>query len=410
MTHQQDSVPAPGQPAGGPKQPLDGIKVIDFTQVFLGPSATQLLADHGAEVIKIERPGVGELMRLEDFFRPEEGGENAMFVALNRNKKSLALNFSKPEGRDVVLKLIADADVLVHNFRPGVMARRGLEYEDLRGLNPGLIYAVGSGYGPTGPLAELPGQDTLAQAMSGVMMRKSEPDIPVHPHATTYADYGAGMHLVIAILLALRARDLNGVGQRVDVSLYNSLLGLQMQEAGVRLMLDRELNWAQSPLSAAFETTTGAVAIVGAFRENPLRDICLAIGLDDLSQDERFDSYEKMVERRAELHDILAERLRQGSTDQWVDALREVDILVAPVRTMEEALAEPQTRHNGMIVEFEQDGRKVEAIASPITMSGTPPDEPRAAPALGRDRDEILAAAGYSAEQIAELEEAGVLG
>lgn len=394
----------------GLQQPLDGVKVIDFTQVFLGPSATQLLADHGAEVIKIERPGVGELMRLEEFFRPEGGGENAMFVALNRNKKSLALDFSKPEGREVVLKLIEDADVLVHNFRPGVMERRGLEYEDLKEVNPGLIYAVGSGYGPSGPLAELPGQDTLAQAMGGVMMRKSEPDIPVHPYATTYADYSAGMHMVISILLALRARDLNGTGQRVDVSLYNSLLGLQMQEAAVRLMLDRELNWAQSPLSAAFETTTGAVAIVGAFRANPLRDICKAIGLEDLSQDERFDSYEKMVERRSELHEILAERIRQGPTDKWVDALREVDILVAPVRTMEETLEEPQTRHNQMIVEFEQDGRKVEVIASPITLSETPPEPPSPAPALGQDREEILSALGYSRGDIEALAQNGIVG
>lgn len=395
----------------GLRQPLDGVRVIDFTQVFLGPSATQLLADHGAEVIKIERPGVGELMRLEDFFRPEEGGENAMFVALNRNKKSLALDFSKPEGREVVLKLLEDADVLVHNFRPGVMERRGLEYEDVKQVNPRIIYAVGSGYGPTGPLAKLPGQDTLAQAMTGVMMRKSEPDIPVHPHATTYADYTAGLHMVISILLALRARELNGVGQRVDVSLYNSLLALQMQEAAVRLMLDRELNWAQSPLSGAFETADGfAVAIVGAFRENPLRDICQALGLEDLSRDERFDTYEKMVERRAELHDILAARIRQGSRDKWVEALREVDILVAPVRTMEEALAEPQTRHNGMIIGFEQDGREVEVIGSPITFSQTPPERPKPAPALGQDRDEILAQLGYERGEIEALAERGILG
>lgn len=391
-------------------QPLDGIRVLDFTQVFLGPSATQLLADHGADVIKIERPGTGELMRLEEIYRPENGGENAMFVSLNRSKRSIALNLRSDEGREIVRRLIRDADVLVHNFRPGVMARQGLEYEEVREINTRLIYAAASGYGPDGPLSHLPGQDSLAQAMAGVIPRVGEPDIPMTIYPTTFGDYTGGMHLTIGILLALRARELTGKGQRVDVSLYNSLLALQTQEAAVNLLHGEDLNWAQTPLSGVFETSDGALVLVGAFRENPLRDICQALDLEDLSEDERFHGYDAQAENRTELHGLLAARFAEGDTEHWLQRLRAIDILVAPVRTLAEALDEPQTAHNKMLVEFVQDGREVRMVASPVALSDTPAREPTAAPALSADADSILEEAGYDRDQVAALRDQGVIG
>lgn len=390
-------------------QPLAGVRVIDFTQVFLGPSATQMLADYGAEVIKIERPGSGELMRSERSFRPRGGGENAMFVALNRNKRSVALDLREPAGVEVVRRLLADADVLVHNFRPGVMARRGLDYEDLADDFPQLIYAVGSGYGPDGPLAELPGQDSLAQAMSGVIPRTGEPELPQTIYPTTFADYTGGMHLAIGVLLALRSREEGGRGQRVDVSLYNSLLALQTQEVATLLGHRVEINWAQTPLTGVFPTSDGALVLVGAFRPHPLREICEALGIGDLSEQERFADFEAQQRNRAELHALLGARLAELSSAEALAALRAADVLVAPVRDLGEALAEPQTEHNGMLLSFEQDGREVRTVASPIRLSETPAAEPEPAPGLGADAERVLGEAGYEPAEIEELRRRGVV-
>src|SRR5438874_761744 len=244
--------------------PLSGIRIIDFTQVMLGPVCTQMLGDYGADVIKIERKGAGDLSRTT--FEPVVGHDNPVFCSLNRNKRSVARDLKHPDHLAAVRALIADADVVVNNFRAGVMERIGLGYDDCRRLNPRIIYAVGTGYGLTGPYAHKGGQDVLAQAMSGVMARRSDPSVPLALPGTAFADYAAGMHLVQGVLLALLQREKTGRGQLVAVSLLDSMVAAQMQEGTTWLMRGRELNWAAMPLSGVFETRDGAVVMVGAFK------------------------------------------------------------------------------------------------------------------------------------------------
>jgi crotonobetainyl-CoA:carnitine CoA-transferase CaiB-like acyl-CoA transferase len=389
-------------------QPLTGVRVIDFTQVMLGPSATQVLADYGADVIKIERPGAGDLSRASVADDPD-GLDNPVFRSLNRNKRSIALDLRVPEGKAVIYDLVRDADVVVNNFRAGVMERMGFGYEALAKINPRIICAFGSGYGQGGPLAYKGGQDILAQALSGVMRRKCNDDEPLTVYATSLCDYTAGMHLVQAILLALLHREKTGKGQQVAVSLFESMLAMQMQEAAMWLQRGRHFSWGSYPLTGAFPTTDGAVVLVGAFKTNPLKDISAALGLPDLSLDQRYATFQGQVAHKADLQAIFRERFASNTTKYWLARLDEQDLLCAPVLTLAEALSHEQTQSNGTVVTLNGSGPTQALIGTPLSMGPGAFQLRRAAPGLGVHGDEILADAGYSADRIAELKRAGVL-
>ncbi|MGJ7501952.1 CaiB/BaiF CoA transferase family protein [Variovorax sp. ZT5P49] len=372
--------------------PLDGIRIIDFTQVMMGPVCTQMLADHGADVIKIERKGAGDLSRST--FAPVAGNDNPIFCSLNRNKRSVEIDLRDAAQMELVKALIAGADVVTNNFRAGVMERLGLGYEDCRRLNPRIVYAVGTGFGETGPYAHKGGQDVLAQALTGVMARRADASVPVSIYPTALADYTAGMHMVQGILLALLQRERTGEGQKISVSLYNSMLAMQMQEAAMVMMEDSEVNWAAMPLSGVFDTQTGPLVLVGAFKANPLRDICTALGLDDLSLDARYATLSAQFTNKAALHAIFHERFASNTRDHWLAKLEEQDLLSAPVRDMREALVDPQTLHNAMILEAgSSSGRPLKFIASPIQMSGAKAGLRREPPRLGQHTAEVLAEA-----------------
>ncbi len=371
--------------------PLDGIRVIDFTQVMLGPSCTQVLADYGAEVIKIEKVKIGDLSRWSLGSDPD-GLNNPVFCSLNRNKKSLALDLKDAGARKTVQALLENADVVVNNFRPGVMERMGFGYEDLKKINPRLIYAVGTGFGLTGPYQHKGGQDVLAQAVSGVMRRKSDNSHPTSIYATPLADYSAGMHLVQGILLALLQRDKTGEGQQVAVSLYNSMIAMQMQEGTTHLMRQKDLNWGAFPLTGVFETTDSAIVMVGAFKPNPLRDICEALEIEDLSQYPHYKDFDAQMARRPELQAIFRDNFAKNSTAHWIERLEGVDILCAPVRSLPEALKDEQTIINKMILEAgETAAGPIRLIGSPIDMSAAQVTVRISPPQLGQHNDEILA-------------------
>ena len=378
-----------------PDLPLTGIRVVDFTQVMMGPVCTQMLADYGADILKIERQGAGDLSRST--FAPVHGADNPIFCSLNRNKRSAALDLRDPEKIAAVRALIADADVVVNNFRAGVMERMGLGYDDCQALNPRIIYAVGTGYGDSGPYAHKGGQDVLAQAMSGVMARGAYDTIPMSVYPTALADYTAGMHMVQGILLALLQRARTGVGQKVSVSLYNSMLAMQMQEAAMIMMQDSEVNWAAMPLSGVFDTQDGALVMVGAFKANPLQDICQALEIDDLSADERYCNLNQQFKHKPELQRIFRERFASNTRDHWLARLEAQDLLCAPVRDLREALVDPQTLHNQMLMEGPGEGQTVRFIASPIQMSQATVSLRYAPPRLGQHTDEILALASSGA-------------
>ena len=371
-----------------PDLPLAGVRVVDLTQVMMGPVCTQMLADYGADVIKVERKGAGDLSRST--FEPVAGADNPIFCSLNRNKRSVALDLRDAQQLADLKALIADADVVVSNFRAGVMDRMGVGYEDCRRLNPRIIYAVGTGFGETGPYAHKGGQDVLAQAMSGVMARRADESLPISVYPTALADYSAGMHMVQGILLALLHRERTGDGQKVNVSLYNSMLAMQMQEAAMIMMADSEVNWAAMPLSGVFDTQDGALVLVGAFKANPLRDICTALQIDDLSLDARFCNLNQQFAHKAELQRIFRERFASNTRDFWLARLEEQDLLCAPVRDLREALVDPQTLHNRLILEGEGEGQPVRFIGSPIELSLAPVGLRRGPPRLGQHTEEVL--------------------
>ncbi len=384
-------MPAGQDGAGRRPLPLEGVRVLDFSQVMMGPCCTQMLGDYGADVIKIERAEGGDLSRWSVGDDPD-GGNNPVFASLNRNKRSIAVNLKADGDREAVLRLVETADVVVNNFRPGVMDRMGFGYSRLRTINPRIVYAVGTGYGLEGPYVDRGGQDVLAQAMSGVMHRRADPALPLSVYPTALADYAAGMHLVQGILLALLQRRQTGEGQQVAVSLYNSMLAMQMQEAAAWMMRGQDLNWAAMPLCGVFETADGAIVMVGAFKKNPLQDICRALGIEDLSADPRYADLERQKRHRPELQEIFRTGFRGNSTAYWLERLGAVDILSAPVRSLPEALDDPQTACNGMVVELAPSaGGPVRLIASPIDMSDAPFRVRRAPPKLGEHNNEVLA-------------------
>src|SRR5205814_9905564 len=233
----------------------------------------------------------------------------------------IVLDTRKPEARDAALRLIERSDIVVSNFRAGVMDRMGFGYEALARLNPRLIYAVGTGFGLTGPYAHKGGQDVLAQAMSGVMARRSRESDPLSVYATTFADYSAGMHLVQGVLLALLQREKTGRGQLVSVSLLDSMIAAQMQEGTSHLMRGREVNWGAMPLSGVFETSDGALVMVGAFKTEPLKIISEALGVPELAADPRFLSHALQVQSKAALQAIFRERFKSNTTAHWLQRL-----------------------------------------------------------------------------------------
>jgi formyl-CoA transferase len=382
-------------------QPLDGVVVLDFTQIEMGPCATQVLGDFGADVVKIERPGAGDLSRVH---MKHASGESAIFWSLNRNKRSVALDMRSPLGREAIHRLARKADVLVHNFRPGVMERLGFGYPELSVINPRLIYAFGSGYGPTGPYRDKGGQDVLAQAMSGIASRRAEPDAPPEPSATPIADFTGGMLLTQAILLALLARERTGRGQVVHVSLLDGMLAMQLQEASAWLNLGQRLNWGSFPLSGTFRTVDGYVVMVGAFKPNPLQDICRALGIEDLSADARYATHDAQVAHREELQQLWRQEFARRTTKQVVDALETVDILCAPVKDIEAALNDPQVAHNQMVVDMrDPEVGAIRTVGIPVKLEGTPGSVRRTPPRLGQHTREVLAELGFSPEEIRTL-------
>lgn len=380
--------------------PLAGIKIVDFTQVMMGPVATQMLADFGADVIKIERPPTGDLSRTS-FPNDPAGLTGPVFCSLNRNKRSIVLDLRQERDKKAVFKLLAEADVVVNNFRAGVMERMGFGYEELAKFNPRLIYAVGTGFGLTGPYSHKGGQDILAQAMTGVMHRRSDDSLPLSIYSTTFADYSAGMHLVQGVLLALLQRAKTGKGQRVSVSLYDSMLAAQTQESAAQMMRGREVNWGAMPLSGVFETTDSAVVLVGAFKSHPLRDIGVALGLAGIESDPRFVDHTAQVKHKKELHAIFRKRFAENSTAHWLAKLEEQDLLCAPVRTLAEALADKQTAVNGMILETRNSIETVRVVGSPVHLDDAPVTI-RIPPAeLGQHTAEVMAELGLDEPEAA---------
>ena len=390
--------------------PLSGLRVVDLTQVQFGPCATQVLGDFGAEIIKVERPHVGDISRSTDPFIAEKNGESAYFMALNRNKRSLAIDLGKQEGRRVVRDLVRRADIFVHNFRPGVAERLGFDYETLSGDNPRLIYASGSGFGQTGPLVHKAGQDLLAQSLSGQASRNTAADGKPQLYPTALGDFSSGMILAQGMLLALYNRERSGRGQSMHICLLDTLIAMQQQEVTQWLLRKRETNWVAQNLIDIFETSDGAVTLVGVFRTNPLGAVCQALALDDLSKLPQYATLAIQMQNRSALMAELAKGFARYSTEECLQRLDGADILCAPVLGLDEALKQPQVGANGILMTMDHPVHgRVTTPGNPLRMSDVKQIARRAPPKLGQHSDEILAEMGYTREAIDVMRQAAVI-
>jgi formyl-CoA transferase/CoA:oxalate CoA-transferase len=404
------SVPPTGpaadpQPAQRPAA-LAGIRVLDLSRILSGPMATMVLADLGADVVKVENTRGGDDTR--QWGPPFLGEEAAYFLSANRNKRGICLDLKSPQGREVALRLADRADVLVENFRPGTAARLGLGYDELAARNPRLVYASVSGYGQSGPWSSRPGYDAIAQAESGMMSITGEPGgTPVRPGVAT-ADIGAGMWAVIGILAALQARQSTGRGQYVDVSLLDGQLAWLTYVAQGYLATGAppRPHGSAHPTIVPYQAlpTADGYLMVAAGNDKLWRLFAGVVGLAGLAGDPRFATNPDRVRHRDELIPLLEAALAARGRQEWAKLLEEAGVPCAPIATVAEALDSPQAAARGMVAELEHPtvGR-LRTVGSPLRLSDTPVALRTAPPVLGQHTDEVLAETGYTAAQIAAL-------
>jgi crotonobetainyl-CoA:carnitine CoA-transferase CaiB-like acyl-CoA transferase len=389
--------------------PLEGVRVVDFSQLYQGPLATQMLADLGADIVKVEPPR-GDFFRTWSLGDRFPAGESLSFLAVNRNKRSIVIDLKRPGGRDVALQLIDRADVLVENFRPGVMDRLGLGSAEVVTRNPRLVYCASSGYGPDGPYSDLPGQDLLVQAIAGTMWLTGRRDDP--PTAVGYgiADAAAGLHIVIGVLAGLLERGRNGYGQRIDINLLSSLVVLQSHEFSYYLNTGEPPVRPRSNTTAAYtgaplgiyETRAGYLALAMM----PIGRLAAVIGATDLVS---IDSSNE-IENRDEIHARLEAVFRTRPREEWLALLRASDIWCAPVQSLGEAADDPQVRWNGMVAEVEHPTvGSVQVVGRSVAFGRTPLSVLTAPPLLGQHTIEILEEVGYDGPAIQALLGEGVV-
>jgi crotonobetainyl-CoA:carnitine CoA-transferase CaiB-like acyl-CoA transferase len=370
---------------------LDGVVVVDLSEVYQGPLAAQALGDFGADVIKVERAGSGEVMRTSDPQSLAKGQMSSHFAAVNRNKRSIALDLKVAGDLETLKRILDRADVLIHNYRPGVAERLGLDFDSLHQRNPRLIYAWATGFGETGPLAKLGGQDLIIQSLSGMARESAAPGGAPQYTNPPAIDYASGMTLVQGILLALLYRERSGKGQKVSINLLDTAVAVQSLEASTQMMHGKTTHWFELAPNFVFQTRDGWATVLGFFRDNPLRSICSALGIEDLSVAPHLPNAAAQREHRAEIHALLEGHFRAVDTADIIARLIREDLLCAPVQSLAEALAHPQIAANAMLTRVAI-GQEAEAtvVAHPLKLSASPQSVRRAPPQLGEHHAEIL--------------------
>jgi succinate---hydroxymethylglutarate CoA-transferase len=397
------------------RPPLEGIRVVDFTRVIAGPMCTQILADMGAEVIKIENPDGGDDTRKGAGPRAGgETGESHFFMTYNRGKKSVALDFTKPAGQAIVHKLLANADVMIENFRPGVLKKYGLDYAGLAAKYPKLIYLSISAYGQTGPLSDRPGYDPVLQAESGMMSVNGEANGEGLRHAIAIVDTMTAIHSAAAINAALFARRDTGKGQRIDLALYDTAL-VSLGNLGSYYLISGDQpkragngHFASAP-NNSFSTSNGLIYMAVA-NQKLYADTCKAMGHPEWITDPRFKTVADRVANKPALYALMNEVLMTDTKENWTERLRHLP--VGPIRTMKEALDTPEVKRRGMLKTYKHARvGDVPIIGSNYRFSDTPVDDTRPPPSLGQHTDEVLRAlAGLSDAELADLRGQKIIG
>ena len=402
--------------------PLHGLRVFDLTRILAGPTCTQILGDLGAEVIKIERPGSGDDTRRfgPPFLKDDAGretAESAYFLSSNRNKRSLTLDLTQPEGQALARRLVARCDVLVENFKHGGLAKYGLGYEQLQAECPGLVYCSITGFGQTGPYAAKPGYDVLIQGMGGFMSTTGEPDGAPQKAGIPIADLMAGMYAAVAINAALRHREATGEGQYIDIGMLDTqvamltIQGLNYLATG---QVPKRLGNAHPNIVPyqTFATADGDI-ILAVGNDAQFQRFCGFAGVAELADAEKFSTNEARVRNRDELTERLTPVLAGRPSRHWIEGLEACNVSCGPINTIDQVFADPQVVARGMKLEMLHPAAgetPIPHIASPIRMSATPPSYAHPPPLLGQHTDEVLEELlGLGPEELAALRERGVI-
>jgi formyl-CoA transferase len=393
--------------------PLDGVRVLDLTRVLAGPYCTMFLGDLGAEVVKVEQPGVGDDTR--GWGPPFVGGESAYFLCVNRNKKSITVDFKSNDGVALLRRLAERADVLIENFRPGTLERLGLGEKDLRANNPRLIYASLSGFGADGPMSDAPGYDLIVQAWGGLMSITGMPDGEPTKVGVAIIDLVAGLMLGKAIVSALFAREKLGIGQKIDTSLLEAEVACLIN-VGSNYLVEGKIprRWGNAHSSIvpyqSFKTADGYL-VIGVASEGIWRRFCQAIGKTELADDPRFAKNSDRVQNREVLIPVLLEIFLGRETDAWIKLLNEAEVPCAPVQTVDQVFKAPQVLHREMLVEVEHPTAGTVSMAGiPVKFSATSPSIRLPPPTLGQHTEEVLTSwLGIKPEEIEELKKKSVI-
>ncbi len=391
------------------KQIMQGVKVLDLTNVLAGPFATLHLALLGAEVIKIERPGSGDLARkLGTMTELNEQLMGTSFLAQNSNKKSVTLNTKSPEGKEIFKKLVKDADVLVENFRPGVMDRLELGYDILKEINPGLIYCAISGFGQTGPDAKKPAYDQIIQGLSGEMAVNGDERLNPLRAGFPVCDTVGGLNGAFAIMAALFHRERTGEGQFIDIAMLDSIMPLMGWVAANLLIADREPvpmgndNFTAAP-SGVFSTGDGHINIA-ANKQEQWESVCDVLGLPGLKTDPRFEKRDTRKQNRKQLTPLLEVKLAERGTDEWVELLNANGVPSGAILGLRDALQQPQIKHRQTLKDVPIDGiGSVPLFNLTAKFEQTPGDITSPPPRLSADTAEVLASIGITADELAKL-------
>ena len=381
---------------------LAGIRIVEAASYVTGPFASQLLADMGAEVVKIEEPKRGDPFRGWG-----ERNYAATFCSLNRNKKSITLDLRVDAGRDIALRLASEADVLIQNFRPGVMEKRGLGYDDIKKLNSKIVYCSISGFGPTGPYRDMPGYDTVGQARSGLLSLLTDPGKP-QGMGISFSDHLTGVYACYGVLSALMNRMLSGEGQHVETSLLRASVSFVGENAARYFEtghVPRRKHRTTTAGVFAFEDRDGLPFVLHMSSPDKFwRNMFEVVGKPEWSEDSRFNNRKARIENYDTLVEQLTPIFRGGRREDWLRRLTEMDVPAAPINTLDEVFADPQVQTYGFPIEVEHPKMgKMKLLGNAVDMSRTPPSIDRPPPMLGEHTEEILTGLGFDRAAISDL-------